>query len=395
MKLEINTTKVFNDLIKASNDYRYLILYGGSGSGKTLAVLTWVYLYGLRHPNKRIRLIGESIPVVKRTLLADFKDVVVKDAWHMGHYNGTDMRYTLPNGTFFDFLSFDQKSKVIGPRFHVSYIDEVNKIKDEDYFTQMDIRTKDKVLASFNPTHKFWLAERFDEPNVWVHHSTIYDNKFASKDVVNAIEQRATKDALFAAIYLRGEWGSLSGSVFKENKHFFRVPDEEYPEDFEKRICGIDFGFSNDPAAVVDARFKEGEVYLREVIYETGLTNKDLFNRIRGYEEANGFNWKETTFIADSSEPKSIEALYRMGLDIRPVKKTRDSINAGISMIKERPLKITSSSINALREFRQYMWDTDKNGVILNKPVDYQNHIIDSFRYLIMHERSRKEIFFI
>ena len=125
-------------------------------------------------------------------------------------------------------------------------------------------------------------------------------------------------------------------------------------------------------------------MYIKELLYRTGMTNRDIHNEFVTL----GLNRRDEIF-ADSAEPKSIEELYRMGWNIKPTAKGADSINIGIDMIKRYKVHITKDSLNTIKEFKNYKWVEDKNGNILNKPVDLFNHSIDALRYSIYNKLSK------
>ena len=380
-----STTKVFKDLVEAAVDNRYLILYGGSSSSKTISVLQYLVLYALKYPNKRITLTSESIPVMKKTLIADLKDVVMQEAWKLGTFNKSDLTYIFPNGSVFNFVPADEESRFKGPRQDIFYSDEVNHIPERVY-DQADIRTKDLVISSFNPTSRFWLADRFENDKTFVHHSTVLDNPFVSPNIIEALKSRAAKDPNFYKVYFLGEWGNLEGLVFEEGRDWDIV--ESMPRDFDKRVLAVDFGYSIDPTAIIDIRYFRGELWAREIEYKTGLVNSDIAYLINKTS-------KVTRVVADSAEPKSIEEIHRLGIDIHPSQKGRDSINHGINLLKEFKLNVTKDSVNLIKELRNYSWAKDKDGNMLNKPIDDFNHTIDALRYGVWDMLNKKIITFI
>jgi phage terminase large subunit len=140
---------------------------------------------------------------------------------------------------------------------------------------------------------------------------------------------------------------------------------------------GCDFGFSNDPTAVIEAHVEGIDLYLNELIYERNLTNSDLavvFNHI-------GID-RYTDIICDSAEPKSIEELRRLGFNTKSVVKGADSVNNGIDILRRYKLHVTKESINLINELNRYKWIEDRNGVMLNRPIDAFNHALDAVRYV-------------
>jgi len=154
------------------------------------------------------------------------------------------------------------------------------------------------------------------------------------------------------------------------------------PESYKWQAFGIDWGYTNDPTAVVDVRFFDNKIWLDECLYERGLTNSDI-------AEARSETKKEE-HIADSAEPKSIEDLRRHGFRIRPCSKGSDSIRSGIDKMQQFPIMVMSRSINIISELRKYTWAKDKNGEATGKPIDDHNHAIDSVRYVVMEKAKAR-----
>ncbi len=149
---------------------------------------------------------------------------------------------------------------------------------------------------------------------------------------------------------------------------------------------GLDFGFSNDPTALVAVHRHHDMLYCRELMYDTGLTTTDIINRLKSLNIG-----KTDEIWADSAEPRLIEEIYRSGFNIKPVKKGPDSINFGISVLQNFAIVVDSKSTHLIDELYSYEYRTDKNGIVLNKPQDFNNHLIDALRYLAMSRLSIKQ----
>ena len=374
----MKTTKVFNRLI--NNKKRINIFYGGSSSSKTISVLQYLTLYAFKYPNKRITLSSESTPKMKITIIRDWIEIVMKDLFDQKSFNKTDGVYKFPNGSTFTFVGADNPERFKGPRQHIMYFDEVNHIQEE-IFNQADIRTDEMVFVSFNPASKFWIEKYWDNEDTYVDHSTYKDNPFISDDIIKALKKRELTDPNFYNVYTLGNWGNLEGLIFKEgvNWHLTNI----FPEDFKKEKYGLDFGFSIDPSAIVHLRYHDGDIYVKEILYQKGLLNSELAEYLTDIQT-----------VADSAEPKSIEEIKRLGKDIIPAMKGPDSIRNGIKKIKEFNIYITRDSLNLIKEFRNYKYATNKDGENLNKPIDDWNHGIDAIRYALQDMMGEKIVFF-
>ena len=117
------------------------------------------------------------------------------------------------------------------------------------------------------------------------------------------------------------------------------------------------------------------------MIYERGLTNKDISNRLTDLNID-----KTKSIIADSSEPKSIEEIYRDGWrNIEPAKKGKDSILNSIDILHRYKVNYEPNDLIA-KEIVTYKFKTDKNGNLTDTPIDYNNHIIDALRYFALNK---------
>ena len=178
-----------------------------------------------------------------------------------------------------------------------------------------------------------------------------------------------------------GEWGITDGLVYEN----WRELEFDWREILNKRrkakaVFGLDFGYTNDPAAffcgILDQEQKE--IYVFDEIYQKRLQNTAIYRNI----EKLGF--KKEIIVADSEEPKSIEHLRGLGLyRIKPSKKGKDSINAGIQFIQDFKILIHPRCVNFLTERSNYSWDKDKFGKAVNKPIDDFNHLMDAMRYAL------------
>jgi len=380
--MKLQTTKVFDKIIENIETNRYFILYGGSSSSKTISILQYLTLYAFKYKNKRITLSAESVPVLKKTLIQDWRDIIMQDMFVRKSWNATDLVYTFPNGSIFQFIPADDDRRWHGLRQDIVYFDEIYNIK-ESIYNQADIRTKEKVFCSFNPTSQFWLQNHFNDDKTVVIHSTYKDNQFVSPEIIDALEKRIKVDKNFYDVYVLGKFGNLEGLIFKENENWF-ITDKR-PKDYKKHIIGLDFGFSVDPTAIVDVFYSDGKIFVDELLYSRNKTNPQL----------KPFLYDNHKVAADSAEPKSIKELKDLGCNIVPAMKGHDSIKNGIKRLLNFNIYITKSSVNVIKEFRNYKWDTDKEGNQKVKPIDNWNHAIDAIRYAVYEMFNEKNIFFI
>lgn len=352
---------------------RIRIVPGGTSAGKTYGIIPVLINYALKHPNKEISVVSESLPHLRRGALKDFLKIMVETKTFVpAHYNKTFLKYTFHNGSYIEFFSVDQPDRLRGARRDVLYVNECNNVKWEAY-QQLAIRTKEIIWLDYNPTHEFWvMTELMDDPDAEVLKLTYKDNEALSDSIIKEIEKAREKAkhsdywANWWKVYGLGEQGSLEGVIFSNWKTIPSIPSEA-------RLigCGLDFGYSNDPTALIGIYKYNDTRILDEILYAKGMVNSEIAKYIP----------KGVTVWADSAEPKSIEEIRRTGVDIRGVTKGSDSIRFGIQIMKTQKYLVTEKSTNIIKELRSYCWDTDKNGQQTGKPIDDWNHAIDAIRY--------------
>lgn len=311
--------------------------------------------------------------------MKDFEKIMkATKRWVEGRFNKTFLKYTFANGSYIEFFSADQESKVRGPRRNVLYINECNNITFETYH-QLAIRTDGDIWLDFNPSNTFWVHEELtdDEDAQWLT-LTYKDNEALAQSIMKEIEKAREKAKTsnywdnWWKVYGLGQLGRLEGVIFNNWKQIDTLPDEA-------RLIGygIDFGYTNDPTTLVSAYYWNGKIIWDELIYQAGLTNPDIAKLLK----AKGVKQNDY-IVADSAEPKSIAEIKHYGFNIVGAEKGKDSINFGIAILQECEFLITSRSTNLIKELRRYSWDKDKQGKTLNTPIGAFNHCIDPMRYL-------------
>jgi len=363
---------------------RVRIVQGGTSSSKTFTILPLLIQYAMDTPNSEISVVAESIPHLKRGALKDFLKIMQwTDNFNSNNFNKSNLTYKFTNGSYIEFFSADQPDKLRGARRDVLFINECNNITFESY-QQLSIRTKKFIYLDYNPTNEFWVhTDLINDKNSDFIILTYKDNEALDPAIVKEIEKAQEKAKTSAYwenwwnVYGLGQLGTLEGVIF-ENYELI----DTIPTDAKLIGYGLDFGYSNDPSALIEVHEYDGKIICNEVIYSTSLLNCDIINLMS--------HDKRLPIWADSAEPKSIEEIRRAGYNIKPVVKGADSINFGISVLQQRQMLITKSSVNLIKELRAYSWDVDKTGKKLNKPIDSMNHAIDALRYFAMMQLAIK-----
>lgn len=351
---------------------------GGTSAGKTYAILPILINIAAQKPLSEISVVAESIPHLKRGAMKDFKKIMISTGRFIdSRWNASDFKYTFANGSTIEFFSADNDSKLRGARRDYLYMNEANNMTFHAY-TELASRTKAGIWLDWNPTNEFWfhteLQSDYDVDFIIINY---LDNEACPESALNFIlkaRQKAATSTFWAnwyKVYGLGELGALEGVVFNNWQTIDAIPKEA-----EYLGAGLDFGFTNDPTALVGVYRWNGKIILDELIYQSGLLNSDIVKLIK--------HDKRCIIYADSAEPKSIEEIRRAGYNIKPVSKGADSINFGINVLQQQDILVTSNSTNLIKELRTYCWDKDKTGKQLNKPIDYMNHAIDAVRYFAM-----------
>lgn len=382
----ITPTTAFTKIAELQKPIR--CIQGGTSAGKTYSILHYLILYALKR-DLLISIVAESIPVLKRGAYKDFQDIIIKmGLYDEKRHNKTDRTYNLNNSTF-EFFSADDSTKLRGSRRDILFINEANNISFEAY-QELNVRTKKFTFLDYNPTAPFFAhTELIGQDDVDFLIVNYKDNEFLDKKIVTEIEsweQKAITSDYWAnrwKVMGLGQLGIQSGAIITDWKEI-----DSLPLNAELLGSGLDFGFTNDPSALVSVYRYDGEIIVDEVIYQKGLLNSQLASLI------NSNNAKKAIIYADSAEPKSIAELKYYGLTVLPVMKGKDSINYGLQLIQEQPIRVTSRSINLIKELQNYTWVKDKEGNSTSVPIDTFNHIIDALRYFFLMKFSKKSTHF-
>jgi len=381
----VKVTSVFNSNLRAYNEGKRIIVNKGSTrSSKTWSILQLLLIIAEFSSRQRIiSVVSESMPHLKKGCIRDFEAMMqAEHKWDTKNWNSTDKIYRI-NNSFIEFFSADQPGKVHGPARDILYINECINIPYET-FRQLSIRTTETVFLDYNPCHEFWVDEKIlTRPDSVLIHSTYLDNEYLSPAQIREIESNKN-DKEWWKVYGLGETGSRTGLIMLN----WDIVNS-MPETYKKRWIGIDFGFTNDPTAIVDIWLYEGELWIDELLYAKGYDNvmiaRHLFDsKIPG----------RVPVVADSSEPKSIREIRSFGWQVEGASKGRDSINAGIALLNRYKKHITQKSTGIISEYRSYRWQTDCSDKPTNSPVDRHNHSIDAQRYVALNYLSHKNNFF-
>jgi len=375
------------------------MIRGGQGAGKTISILMLICNSASSNSGRNWLIASEELTKMKDSVIADFENVMKGfGIWEDWRWNKSDFVYKFPNGSIIKFRSMDKEDAGKGVRiFYGVYFNEINKIKFESY-NQYASRCK-VVIGDWNPDAPFFVDDQvLSREDCEFLQLTFRDNEMLDKverdEILGYLKKGYHKPALLPGyklgqryhkdnikdaywankwqVYGLGNIGALMGAVFSN----WEIIDE-IPKEARLRAGGGDFGYTNDPTAIV-ARYQwNGCPVYDEICYETEMSNKKIAERIK--KSVLAFS---TTYF-DSAEPKSVAEL-RKTYRIRAVgvDKGSDSVRFGIDLLQQYPkIYVTRRSVNIINNLRNYIWEVDRNGKPTNKPVDKHNHAIDAMRY--------------
>jgi len=374
--LKLKASRLFKETYLAKE--RFVVSQGGTSSTKTYSILQALLCHAANEQGSLISVVSESLPHLKRGALRDFIKILIDNEIYSDKMHNRSNNSFRIKGSVIEFFSADQPDRLRGARRDYLFINECNNIP-KAAFDQLEVRTSKKVYLDFNPVSEFWVHEHLlPMEGVKFIKSTYRDNPFLDETIIKSIERRKETDPAWWRVYGEGEVGSVEGMVYP-----LWNPVDKFPE-CKWECMGLDFGYTNDPTALVRVGLSEGEIYLDELIHETGLTNQDILKRFEALSIS-----RSIEVFADSAEPKSIEEIRRGGYFIKPCEKGRDSVINGINKVKQYKLNVTKSSVNLIKELRNYKW-MEKGDKVLNKPVDDWNHLLDAVRYALTMKTANK-----
>lgn len=344
---------------------------GGASASKTISILLWIIDYAQNTKGALISVVSETFPHLKRGAMRDFLNIMEQHKYFQDNrWNKTDCIYEFETGSRVEFFSADQMGKVRGPRRDVLFINEANNVSYEVY-TQLEIRTKDVIWLDWNPVSEFWWYSEVLKQDVDFLTLTYKDNEALEPKQVDALEARMGNKNWWQ-VYGLGQLGVVEGRIYSDWLYIDDIPHEARLERY-----GMDFGYSNDPTAIVAVYKYNGGYILDEICYQTKLDNRQIADYFLNNESA--------LVIADSAEPKSIAEVQSYGVSILPAEKGAGSLQKGIQFVQQQRISITKRSINTIKEYRNYLWIPNREGKYNKEstPSPVWNHSMDAIRYAI------------
>lgn len=385
----MNENELFevSDLFMANKEAmeRTVVNQGGTSSGKTYSIMQLLFEMAMNEGEMIVTIVGQDVPNLKKGAYRDAKTILNRSAvlqmW-FPYVNESERVIRCVNGSVLEFTSFKDEQDAKSGKRDVLFINECDGIPYEIYW-QLDLRTRKKVFLDYNPSAKFWVHEKVIGKNgVRLIISDHRCNPFISAEEHCKIE--SIEDEELWKVYARGKTGKLKGLIFPDYRIVDKMPDVR---ECKGNWYGLDFGFTNDPTSLENVRLAHGELWIDELLYESGYDNPMIARLMK----SNGIG-KHDVVIADCAEPKSIAEVNAHGFRVEPSVKGGDSVINGLQIMKRYRLNITRRSIGILKELKRYKWKVDKNGEMLNVPIDVWNHGIDAVRYVALKKLSVRKV---
>ena len=372
----------------------FLLLQGGSGSGKSYFAAQWVLLHTITTPNQRSLVCRKYLSTMRRTVWMEMLDMI-ELLGLTGFFEVNKSEYSLTyteNKSVIWFGGIDNPEKIKGLKgVRKVWIEEATELQMDD-FIEINRRLRvdaAQILMTYNPISTTnWIYRYFferNEPNAKIKVTTYKDNPYLVERAVREYAKYESFSDYHHTVYALGQWGAVAGTVYKPFKAIDSIPDSP-----EQVIYGLDFGFVNSPTALLRVAIKGGNYYIEELIYETGLTALDLAQKIKDL----GISQTDVIY-ADSAEPATIEQLCRGYYDLQipryNVKPARKEVMDGITRVMELHPNIYSlkSNTHLNKEVQSYIWQTDKANKPLNVPVKAFDHLLDALRYAVFTHHKK------
>ena len=393
MKINIHTN-IFNPVyLPYLEDYstRFLVFYGGAGSGKSHFIAQRLVYKALKDTRKILVL-----RKVNRTTKASTFQLLLDTLNQFGilNYcviNRTDFSITLPTGSQFLCMGLDDPEKIKSiTGLTDAWLEEATEFSLDD-FSQVNLRVRDpkaenqEIILSLNPVSKAnWCYLHFFAENpeleefrktVRIVHTTYKDNPHLPEAYVQALLMMKATNEVYYKIYALGEFGSLDKLIYNNWQKMDFDPDTIKGQ----LLCGLDFGYTNDPTAFTASILVENErrIYIFKEWGGTGYLNDAIADQIKE------MGFAKSIICADSAEQKSIDEIKRLGISrIKPDVKGKGSVLQGIQKLQQYELIVHPSCENVIEELENYAWKKDKQtNEYINEPAEGFDHYMDSLRY--------------
>lgn len=375
---------------------RYAACKGSRASKKSKTTALRIIYNMMKYDKSNTLVVRKTYRTLKDSCFTDLKwatrRLEVEHLWEF-KYSPLEATY-LPTGQKILFRGLDDPLKITSITVDYGFLcwvwlEEAYEITSEKDFDTLDESIRGELppylwkqwMITFNPWNEHhWLKKRFfdvkNDPDILAITTNYKCNEWLDAADLRLFDNMKEKNPRRYQVAGLGNWGIVDGLVYENWKEEEFTLDQVINCD---SVNGIDFGYTNDPAAVfigfIDTENKK--IYVWDEIYKKGLSNKKL------YEEIESSHYQKKSFTADCAEPKSIDELRGYGLRVEKSQKGKDSITHGIQYIQDFEIIIHPKCVNFITEIGNYTWDEDRLGNKINRPIDDFNHLMDAMRYAV------------
>ena len=374
----------FDEFFVDNRNKEVLVSYGGAGSGKSYSTAQHIILRALEEKGKRFLITRKTLPALRMSCLQLVKDLLSEYEIPYEFNKSISEMWIGDNQIL--FKSLDNPEKIKSSEFNYIWAEEATELTHQDYL-QLRLRLrrknelKNQLIMTLNPIDQFhWIRTQIlDTPGIDTAslQSNYKMNPFLPDEYIEQLEGLAEVDENYYRIYALGEWGVLQNLIYPN----WDVVDR-MPENYDEIVYGLDFGYVN-PTALLEIRIKENEIWIKEIIYQSHLTNAELIDLLKEKID------RGVSIYADSAEPQRIEEIYQAGFNVYSSEK---DVSFGINKVKQYKMHVLEDSVNLIKEIRSYKWKEDKEGRILEEPVKFNDHAMDAMRYALASIHKQTEI---
>ena len=382
INLQNDINEVYYSFFKSTT--REAILYGGSGAGKSYSAAQKIILFCLLYSDKKILILRKTLPALKLTSL-ELTEKLLNQYKIPYEINKADLIIKTIHNNRIIFRSIGEGGEDIEKIKSITdvdliWIEEPTEISEKEY-QEINRRLRGQklpeghfrqIILSFNPIDRnHWLFKDFfeRENDAFKQKYTYKDNRFIDDEYKKVLENLKEQDEYAYQVYCLGEWGVFKGQIYSN------YIIENFENDFEEVIAGVDFGYNN-PSAYILIGIKDNEVYIFDEIYRTHLTTPEFIDLIK---EKNRI-WDINPQVYCETEPDRNRELEKAGLIVYEAKK---DVILGINFVKTKKLHIHERCLNTIKEIQGYKYKEDRNGNILEEPVKFNDHLMDAMRYAL------------
>lgn len=392
------------------------MLEGGARSGKTWSVFDYLILCGKWMPGVIMTCFRKDRAThsLKGGNIDSFKTICAMNhpqVWSTGFFHETTKVFYFKNGSVLEFAGSNEPDKQRGPERDIAFFNEATE-QEKDAYEQISMRTRLMEIFDWNPSLSIhWVYDLMKNADecLYVQSDFRGNPHLSPKQVAKLYSyeptaeniERGTADRYLWEVFGEGKRSRPEGAIFQH----FNVTDF-WPD---RQLCrrhgyGMDFGFTLDPSTLVECALYNSELYLREVIYETGLlTTKNVSDpllpsiqlRLEHAARKDGpfaFDRNTARIHADSASPKDIADLRACGYTVIGAEKFPGCIQHRIKLMKGFRINIHRSSTNLQLEMEQYKNKQMRDGTWLDEPDDRcADHALDAAGYWAQENLKPKQ----